>query len=169
MICAASCHSTIGRTIFEPLVIVADDGNYYPYLLQSIEPNADFTVWTLVVREGIKFHDGTDLNADAVAAHITRGQSSALLAAAVRADRDGGTSDGALTTGTVTMDSAVAGVPDLPQQPAGLRPVADLDRRRRSRSSASVTEPVGTGPVPVRVVRVGRARQADGGTRFDDY
>ena len=33
---------------------------------ESIEPNEDATVWTIKVREGISFHDGTPLNADAV-------------------------------------------------------------------------------------------------------
>ena len=42
--------------------LIGDDGEVYPYLLESITPNDDFTVWTLVVRDGIKFHDGTPLD-----------------------------------------------------------------------------------------------------------
>ena len=70
MLCAAACHSTVGRTIFESLAVLGDDGEVYPYLLESFEPNDDYTVWTLVVRDGIKFHDGTDLDADAVATNL---------------------------------------------------------------------------------------------------
>ena len=33
---------------------------------QSLEPNADFTVWTLKLKPGVKFTDGTDYNAAAV-------------------------------------------------------------------------------------------------------
>ena len=59
MLCAAACYSTVGRTVYEPLTIVGNDGEAYPYLLESITPNDDSTVWTLVVRDGITFHDGT--------------------------------------------------------------------------------------------------------------
>ena len=30
-----------------------------PYLAESVEPNADFTEWTITLRDGITFHDGT--------------------------------------------------------------------------------------------------------------
>jgi peptide/nickel transport system substrate-binding protein len=51
-------------------VAPASDGEggieYVPYLAESIEPNDDYTQWTITVREGITFHDGTPLNAEAV-------------------------------------------------------------------------------------------------------
>ncbi len=72
MLCAAACYSTVGRTVYEPLTIGGTDGEPHPYLLESFTPNEDFTVWTLVVREGIKFHDGTALDADAVAFNLER-------------------------------------------------------------------------------------------------
>ena len=37
-----------------------------PYLAKSVDHNADYTVWTIMLRDGIKFHDGTPLTADAV-------------------------------------------------------------------------------------------------------
>ena len=52
MVCAAACHSTVGRTIYEPLAMLGTDGQAHPYLLESITPNDDFTVWTLVVAAG---------------------------------------------------------------------------------------------------------------------
>ncbi|MBK9180060.1 MAG: hypothetical protein IPM45_10940 [Acidimicrobiales bacterium] len=60
----------VAKTIFEPLVAVAADGSIQPYLLESIEPNDDATVWTLRVRPGITFHDGTPLDAAVVKANL---------------------------------------------------------------------------------------------------
>ena len=37
-----------------------------------IEGNADGTVWTLTIRKGVKFHDGTEMTADDVAATFKR-------------------------------------------------------------------------------------------------
>ena len=39
---------------------------------KSVEPNADYTEWTIKLRDGIKFHDGTPLDADAVVAERRR-------------------------------------------------------------------------------------------------
>ncbi|WP_182349392.1 ABC transporter substrate-binding protein [Tomitella gaofuii] len=39
---------------------------YVPQLAESLTPDADNTVWTLKLREGVTFSDGTPLNADAV-------------------------------------------------------------------------------------------------------
>ncbi len=56
--------SSIGLAIFDPLVHINGDGVVEPYLAESLEPNSDLTEWTLKVREGVKFHDGSDLNAE---------------------------------------------------------------------------------------------------------
>jgi peptide/nickel transport system substrate-binding protein len=47
---------------------------YVPRTAESVTPNADFTEWTLKLKPGIKFGDGTDYNADAVIKSITRHQ-----------------------------------------------------------------------------------------------
>ncbi|NLT31220.1 MAG: ABC transporter substrate-binding protein, partial [Propionibacterium sp.] len=39
---------------------------FEPRLAESVEPNDDYTQWTINLREGVKFSDGTPLNADAV-------------------------------------------------------------------------------------------------------
>ena len=58
---AISGHTVI-RSIFDSLTIVTDDGKVVPYLAESVTPNADYTVWTIKVRSGVTFHDGTPLN-----------------------------------------------------------------------------------------------------------
>jgi peptide/nickel transport system substrate-binding protein len=57
---------TIALAIFDTITAFDADGNLVPYLAESVEPNADATTWTVVLREGITFHDGTPLNAEAV-------------------------------------------------------------------------------------------------------
>ncbi|MCB9139230.1 MAG: transporter substrate-binding domain-containing protein [Caldilineaceae bacterium] len=46
--------------------------NVVPALAESWESNADGTEWTFKLREGVKFHDGTDFNADAVLFNFNR-------------------------------------------------------------------------------------------------
>src|SRR5690606_31154338 len=42
----------------------------YPLLAESIEANEDLTEWTVTLREGITFHDGTPLDAETVKANF---------------------------------------------------------------------------------------------------
>jgi peptide/nickel transport system substrate-binding protein len=57
---------TIAHAIYDPLMQRAEDGAVEPYLAESLEPNEDLTQWTLKLREGVLFHDGTPLNAQAL-------------------------------------------------------------------------------------------------------
>lgn len=52
------------RSIYDPLTARNADGDVEPYLAESLESNADATEWTLKLRSGVKFHDGTDLTSD---------------------------------------------------------------------------------------------------------
>ena len=51
-----------------------------PYLAESVTPNADYTVWTIKVRSGVTFHDGTPLNSAAVIDNLVRHTKSFLTA-----------------------------------------------------------------------------------------
>jgi peptide/nickel transport system substrate-binding protein len=52
--------------IYDTLTVPNAKGVAVPYLAKSVEPNADFTEWTIGLRDGITFHDGTPLDAAAV-------------------------------------------------------------------------------------------------------
>ena len=54
------------RAIYDPLVIPNGEGGYSPYLATSVEPNDDYTVWTIKLREGVTFHNGEKLDAKLV-------------------------------------------------------------------------------------------------------
>ncbi len=60
----------MAQAIYEPLTALNEDGEYVPFLAETIEPNDDFTVFTIKLREGIKFHDGTDMDAEVVKNNI---------------------------------------------------------------------------------------------------
>ncbi|WP_024793930.1 ABC transporter substrate-binding protein [Tomitella biformata] len=48
------------------------DDTFKPQLAQEITPNEDFTSWTVTLRDGVNFSDGTPLNAEAVTWSIDR-------------------------------------------------------------------------------------------------
>jgi peptide/nickel transport system substrate-binding protein len=58
------------RTVYDPLFTQASDGSIKPYLAQSITPNADYTQWTIKLRPGIRFHDGSPLDASTVKVNL---------------------------------------------------------------------------------------------------
>lgn len=62
---AASTYIT--AQIYETLYLIADDGSFVPLLAESLpEFSEDGLTATIKLREGIKFHDGTPFNAEAV-------------------------------------------------------------------------------------------------------
>jgi peptide/nickel transport system substrate-binding protein len=58
------------NAIYDTLVTLNSKGEYVPYLAKTIEHNADYTQWTFTLREGIKFHNGEPLDADALKLNI---------------------------------------------------------------------------------------------------
>ncbi len=56
----------VARAIYDTLTAPNADGEYVPYLAESVEPNETYDEWTITVREGVKFHDGSDLTATVV-------------------------------------------------------------------------------------------------------
>ncbi len=67
--CAISCRM-IFKAISDPLFMTDDKGEIQPFLVDTSEPSADFKTWTLTIRDGITFHDGTPLDGAAVKYNI---------------------------------------------------------------------------------------------------
>lgn len=57
---------------FDTLVAKDLEGNYIPALATSWEPNDDASEWVLTLREGVLFHDGTEMKAPDVAYSLMR-------------------------------------------------------------------------------------------------
>jgi peptide/nickel transport system substrate-binding protein len=83
MQCDAYCHQR-ARTFFEPVTALGTDGVAHPWLAESVTPNDDFTEWTVVVRDGITFHDGTPLDAAAMVQNLQEAGASLLISAALK-------------------------------------------------------------------------------------
>ncbi len=66
------------RTVFDPLMILDATGTPQPYLAESVTPNSTYTQWTITLRSGLVFHNGTSCDAAAVAANFAAHQASAL-------------------------------------------------------------------------------------------
>lgn len=76
----ASSAYIVANAIFDPLVALTPEGEFEPYLAESITSNDDFTEWTITLRPGITFHDDEELDADALVANLQAGQTSGLTA-----------------------------------------------------------------------------------------
>jgi peptide/nickel transport system substrate-binding protein len=60
----------VEAAIYDTLVQPNDKNVMVPFLAKSVDHNADYTQWTIKLRDGIKFHDGTPLTADAVKTNV---------------------------------------------------------------------------------------------------
>lgn len=59
----AESGTQVAYVIFDPIAQRGADGSVHPFVAESIETNADATEWTVRLRDGITFHDGTALTA----------------------------------------------------------------------------------------------------------
>src|ERR1700745_4234236 len=65
---------TASAALFDKLVTLDDKGVAQPRLALSWTHSDDFKTWTFKLRPGVKFHDGTPFNAEAVAWNYARMQ-----------------------------------------------------------------------------------------------
>lgn len=117
MQCDSYCQMR-ARTFYDPLVVTDVDLEPAGFLLESFTPNDDFTVWTLQVREGITFHDGTALTAEVVAYNLRAAGKGILLAGALRDLAKGPDGEFLISaTGPMTVEvrTGLNGDPDQPR------------------------------------------------------
>ncbi|HEY5662890.1 MAG TPA: ABC transporter substrate-binding protein [Ilumatobacter sp.] len=73
----------IMRAIYDPLIEQDVEGKYQPFLAESISPNEDFTVWTMTLRPGVAFHNGTPLTAQTIVDMFAIQQTGSAAAGAI--------------------------------------------------------------------------------------
>jgi peptide/nickel transport system substrate-binding protein len=69
-------------TVTDPLFLPGKNGETVPHLVESAEPNDDYTEWRFTLRDGITFHDGTPFDAAAVKVNIDACRAAPLSSAA---------------------------------------------------------------------------------------
>ena len=70
----------VANAIYDPLTAFDENLTAKPYLAESVTPNATASEFTIKLREGVKFHDGTDLTAEVVKENLDllRGEKTAV-------------------------------------------------------------------------------------------
>ncbi|MEV4562894.1 ABC transporter substrate-binding protein [Nonomuraea sp. NPDC049419] len=136
---AAQSYSMVG-TIIEPLVSVAEDGDWKPYLAESVTPNKTYDEWTIKVRSGISFSDGMSLTGDIVKTNLEAQKASPLTAAVFVPIKSFELAD-PMTVNVVLNQPWVAFPYYLSTQTGMMVPPASL-----SDPKAASLKPVGTGP-----------------------
>ena len=75
------------RALYDTLTVEGPDGEAVPNLLESMTSNDDFTEWTMTLRPGITFHDGTPADSAALKRHFEE-QANGTLTGIVVSDWD---------------------------------------------------------------------------------
>jgi peptide/nickel transport system substrate-binding protein len=56
--------------LYDSLTTRNPDGEAVPFLAESFESNEDFTAWTFKLRDGVTFHDGSELTAEVIKQNV---------------------------------------------------------------------------------------------------
>ncbi len=131
------------NTVYDPLMAVAADGSIQPYLAKSMSGNSTFEVWTMTLRSGVKFSDGSALTSAVVKANFDALQASALTGTALKQVASVTTPDPMTVVYTLTGPN--------PTFPSGLTTqvgyvVGESMIQKAAAGGSGTLVPVGTGP-----------------------
>jgi peptide/nickel transport system substrate-binding protein len=157
MQCDSYCQER-ARAFFDPVAAVGDDLKVHGVLAESITPNTDFTQWTIKIRSGIKFSDGTPVDAAAVLRNLNETGSGLLVSKALvdlARNADGTFKTTTVDPQTFTMFTGKNGDPNTPVTWPGfdlyltgqwglIASPTWLDAVKADKTKA--TTPVGSGP-----------------------
>jgi ABC-type transport system substrate-binding protein len=138
----ADAGNFVGSTFLEPLFVTNPDGQVVPWLAESITPDSeDYDVWTVTLRRGITFHDGTELKAQNVKAGLDLAINEGLAGIALRAyfDRVEVVDD---YTAKIYLPIKWATFPNVLAGPTGYVMALSMIQK----DDKGVDSPIGTGP-----------------------
>lgn len=119
-------------------------GEYEPQMAESLEPNEDNTVWTLTLRDGVTFSDGTPLDAEVVKTSLERQAAEGRSAFLINDNVESMEVTDPMTV-TFTLNKPWAGFPYVLAFHPGMITHPDA----ASMGEAYGTEPIGAGPYTV--------------------
>lgn len=159
---------TINNALFAPLYVVDSEGTEF-FLAESVTASEDYLTYTLKLKEGLKWHDGEDLNADDVVFTLnsitdenqkanSRG-SFVIAGKSVEAKKiDDLTVEFTLPEVSVPFMGSLGGLRPIPQHI--FEGEADLAK------SSKNLEPIGSGPFKFKEFKSGEKVEL---VRFDEY
>jgi peptide/nickel transport system substrate-binding protein len=141
--CSAPCYNQM-IAVYDKLFELTSDGEVGGWVAETIESNDDLTEWTVTLREGVEFSDGTPVTSDTIVQMFEVQQGGAVSSGVIGSA--GLESVEAVDERTVlyTLNAANAGFPDtLTRAPLGMvfqpeAAAADPDSFNQN--------PIGTGP-----------------------
>jgi peptide/nickel transport system substrate-binding protein len=75
----------VANALYDPLFVMSENGKTaLPMLALSAKPNANYTVWTIALRHGVQFHDGTNFDASVVVANYTAAAADQTVGLAIK-------------------------------------------------------------------------------------
>ncbi len=173
--CAISCRM-IFRAVTDGLFVTDANGEIQPYLVDAVEPNDDFTEWTMTIKEGITFHDGTPLDGAAVKYNIDTCRFSPLTGPAFLG-LDDVTAEGQTVTMTYSTPEALGPkalrteVCGMMFSPTWMQTLANnplLSEEEAAAATGNPSEPVGLGPFKFESYTPGNGNSFVA-TRNEDY
>jgi peptide/nickel transport system substrate-binding protein len=137
----------VAMSFYEMLMELDEQGNVVPHLAKSLTASEGGTVYTMQLREGIKFHDGTPFNAEAVVFNFRRlmdPDRGCRCAAAVKPV------ESVTKTGPYTVEFHLkapnAAFPGELADVPGMQPSPTAIRKAEEAGKTYGGSPVGTGP-----------------------
>ena len=146
--CSSPCYNMM-NAVFDKLTEQYADGSYGGFLAEDLTANDDYTVWTMNLRPGVVFHDGSELTAQTIADMFVVQQTGAASSGAI-----GSSSLAAVeATGdlevTYTLSAANAIFPAYLSRAALGMVFAPSTGADEDAVTAAGNAPIGTGPFMV--------------------
>ena len=120
----------VPQAIYDTLMDVPFGKDPSPELLSSLKESADRKTWTLIVRDGVTFHDGTALTAETVKINLERQRKAPLGASTMALIRSIDVT-GSMTL-TLTLDKPNGSIPYFLGSTSGIMLSPKAIARRRT-------------------------------------